>query len=71
MVVPEGYQVDLLASEPMIQDPVNIAFGIDGSVWVVEMSDYPLGVEGGGQVKLLRDTDADGRIDRATKFLTV
>lgn len=70
MIVPEGYQVDLLAGEPMIQDPVNIAFGIDGSVWIVEMSDYPLGVEGGGQVKLLRDTDADGRLDRATQFLT-
>lgn len=70
MIVPEGYQVELLASEPMIQDPVNIAFDINGNVWIVEMSDYPLGVEGGGQVKLLRDTDSDGRIDRATKFLT-
>lgn len=69
MIVPEGYRVDLVASEPLIQDPVNIAFGWDGRIWVAQMSDYPLGKEGGGCVRLLTDTDGDGIPDQATTFL--
>jgi putative membrane-bound dehydrogenase-like protein len=65
----DGYKVDMLASEPMIQDPVNISFGMDGTVWVVEMSDYPLGVPGGGRVKSLRDTNGDGKLDISSTFL--
>lgn len=67
--VPEGYQVELVAGEPLVQDPINLAFGPEGNVWVVEMSDYPRGVEGGGRVKRLRDTDQDGALDEATVFL--
>lgn len=67
--VSEGYHVEMVAAEPMIQDPINLAFGIDGRVWVVEMSDYPLGVKGGGRVKWLRDQDGDGRMDQVQIFL--
>jgi len=40
-------------------------------LWVLEMRDYPTGVDGraGGRVKILTDTDGDGRYDRATVFL--
>jgi putative membrane-bound dehydrogenase-like protein len=69
MMVPEGYRVDLVASEPLIQDPVNIAFGLDGSVWVVEMSDYPIGNDQGGAIKVLRDTTGDGKLDQSVCFL--
>ncbi len=68
--VPADYQVDLMAAEPMIDDPVNIAFGHDGRVWVAQMKDYPLGCEGGGSVTCLRDTDGDGRLDESKLFLT-
>jgi putative membrane-bound dehydrogenase-like protein len=67
--VPEGFRVDMVASEPLISDPINIAFGIDGTVWVVEMADYPLGADGGGRVKWLKDDDGDGRMDRSGVFL--
>ncbi len=66
--VPDDYQVELVAAEPLVQDPINLAFGIDGRVWVVEMSDYPLGTEGGGRVKWLRDTNGDGKLDQAQIF---
>lgn len=66
--LPEGFTVDLVAAEPLVQDPINVAFGIDGSVWVVEMGDYPLG-QGRGCVKRLFDDDGDGRMDRAATFL--
>ena len=67
--VPEGFQVELVAAEPLIADPVNIAFAPDGSVWVVEMGDYPLGNGSGGRVKKLVDTDADGKLDSSQLFL--
>ncbi len=68
--VPAGYRVELMAAEPMVNDPVNIAFGHDGRVWVAEMSDYPLGCEGGGRVRWLRDTDGDGKLDQSQVFLS-
>ncbi|HQR41271.1 MAG TPA: hypothetical protein PLX97_01275, partial [Gemmatales bacterium] len=37
------YQVELVASEPLVVDPVAIAFGPDGKLWVAEMGDYPSG----------------------------
>ena len=61
--------VEQVASEPLIQDPVNFAFDSQGRLWVVEMRDYPLGVENGGCIKILTDNDRDGRMDSATVFL--
>ena len=68
-----GFKVELVASEPLIQDPVAFEWGADGKLWVVEMGDYPTGVDGaskaGGVVRFLEDTDDDGRYDRSTVFL--
>ena len=68
-----GMQVELVASEPLVGDPIAVAWGPDGRMWVVEMGDYPLGVDGkggaGGLVRVLEDTDGDGRYDKATTFL--
>ncbi|MEZ6138328.1 MAG: neutral/alkaline non-lysosomal ceramidase N-terminal domain-containing protein [Pirellulaceae bacterium] len=66
--VPDGFRVDLVASEPQLQDPINVAFGLDGRVWVVEMADYPQGTEGGGRVKWLRDNDGDGVLEQSQVF---
>ncbi len=66
--VPDGYRVELVAAEPLVQDPINLAFGIDGRVWVVEMTDYPLGTPGGGRVKWLRDNNSDGTLDEVHVF---
>jgi putative membrane-bound dehydrogenase-like protein len=67
--VPEGYTIELVASEPLVTDPVGIAWGTDGKVWVVEMGDYPLGGGKTGCVKTLTDTDGDGVMDKSTVFL--
>jgi putative membrane-bound dehydrogenase-like protein len=68
-----GFQVELVAAEPLVQDPIALAWGPDGKLWVVEMGDYPLGTDAkgkpGGKVKYLEDTDGDGKYDRATVFL--
>jgi putative membrane-bound dehydrogenase-like protein len=71
--VREGFEVELMAAEPMVIDPVAFDWGPDGKLWVVEMIDYPLGMDGkwkpGGRVRVLEDTNDDGRYDRATVFL--
>jgi len=69
MEVPEGYTIELVASEPLVTDPVGIAWGSDGKIWVVEMGDYPLGGGKTGCVKTLSDTDGDGVMDKSTVFL--
>jgi putative membrane-bound dehydrogenase-like protein len=68
-----GFQVELVVAEPLVQSPIAFAWGADGKLWVVEMGDYPLGLENkgkpGGRIKYLEDTDGDGRYDKATVFL--
>ncbi len=65
-----GLELQLVAAEPLIADPVAFDWGPDGRLWVAEMSDYPLGVNGqpGGRVRVLTDTDGDGRYDKSTIF---
>jgi putative membrane-bound dehydrogenase-like protein len=66
-------KIDLVAAEPFVADPVFIAFGRDGKLWAVEMTDYPTGRTGkfdaGGRIVFLEDTDGDGRFDKSTVFL--
>ncbi len=73
ITVKPGLRVELVAAEPLVKDPVNLDFGADGKLWVVEMPDYPSGTDGkgkpGGRVRFLEDTDGDGRFDRSTVFL--
>jgi putative membrane-bound dehydrogenase-like protein len=39
-----GFQIELVASEPLVLDPVAFEWGADGRLWVVEMADYPSGI---------------------------
>ncbi len=66
-------KVELAAAEPLVMDPIDIAWGPDGRMWVVEMADYPLGLDGngqpGGRIRFLEDEDGDGIYDRSTLFI--
>ena len=68
-----GFEVELMAAEPLVRSPIAFNFGPDGRLWVVEMGDYPLGLDGkgkpGGRVKILEDTKGTGKFDKATLFL--
>jgi putative membrane-bound dehydrogenase-like protein len=68
-----GFKVELVAAEPLVQDPIAFEWGADGKLWVVEMGDYPLGIDGkgkpGGKVLFLQDTNNDGIYDKSTVFL--
>jgi len=73
--VPEDLRVELVASEPLIHDPVVCLFDADGSLWVVEMRAYMPNVDGKGEsepigcIAHLFDDDGDGKMDRRVTFL--
>src|SRR5258706_16014451 len=68
-----GFKVELMVAEPLVMDPIAFAWGPDGKFWVVEMGDYPLGVDGknkfGGKIKFLEKTKPDGPYDKMTLFM--
>lgn len=70
MTVPDGFSVELVASEPDIVNPVAMAFDERGRVWITESLEYPRREPGPGRdrVKILEDTDGDGKADKFTVF---
>ena len=64
-----GLDIQLVASEPMVQDPVVITFDADGRLWVVEMRGFMPNIDGKGEnapvgrISVLEDTDGDGKMD--------
>jgi putative membrane-bound dehydrogenase-like protein len=68
----DGFRLEPVAVEPMVQSPVAAAFDADGNLYVAEMRDYPYKPKPGhtplGTVRLLRDRDGDGRFDESSVF---
>lgn len=63
-----GFRIELVASEPDIASPVAMDIDEDGRWYVVEMPGYPVDTSPSGKVKLLEDTNGDGRPDKTTLF---
>src|SRR5687767_5692549 len=70
MTVPEGFHVELVASEPDVVNPVAMTFDDRGRIWITESVEYPRKPAGRGRdrVKILEDTDGDGRADKVSIF---
>ena len=72
--MPPGYRVELVASEPLIQEPVAIDWDTEGRLWAVEMPGFMADITGSnehepiGRVVVLEDTDDDGGMDKRTVF---
>ena len=70
-----GFKVQLVASEPLIEDPVLIQFDENGRLWVVEMRGYMTDIEGSeedlpiGRISILEDENGDGEMDKSTIYL--
>ena len=95
MTVPEGFAVNVFASEPEIRQPVASCWDHKGRLWVIEYLQYPVpeglkpvtvdvylrteydrvplpppkGPRGKDRIKILEDTDGDGKADKVTTFL--
>lgn len=68
-----GLAVELVAAEPLVVDPVAVAWDERGRMFVAENRGYPVGGPDGrpvGVIALLEDTDGDGKPDRRTEFAT-
>ena len=63
-----GFRIELVASEPDIQSPVAMDIDERGRWFVAEMPGYPLDASPNGRIKLLEDTNHDGRPDRSRIF---
>lgn len=70
--LPPGFRIELFAAEPDIQKPINMAFDARGRLWVAGSTDYPFpakpGTPGRDSIKILEDSDGDGRADKITTF---
>jgi putative heme-binding domain-containing protein len=70
MTVPEGFKVELVASEPDIVNPVAMTFDERGRIWITESVEYPRSSAGPGRdrIKVLESTRGDGHYDKITVF---
>ena len=64
-----GFRLELVASEPLVHDPVAMAFDEWNRLFVVEMCDYSEQDQDFlGNIRMLEDTDGDGRFDKSTIY---
>ncbi len=73
--LPKGYHLELVASEPMIKEPVAIAWDGNAKMYVAEMLTYMQDADATGErvprsrISLLEDTNNDGKMDKSTVFI--
>jgi len=70
MTLPPGFRVEVFAAEPDIVNPVTMNFDERGRVWIAESIEYPRRDAGPGRdrIKVIEDTDGDGKADSFTVF---
>ena len=72
--LPPGFEIQLVAAEPVIHKPMNMAFDERGRLWVTHSREYPHPVGDSGSdtprdaLTILEDFDAHGRARTATVF---
>lgn len=71
----DGLQIQLVAAEPLVEDPVVMTFDADGRLWVVEMRGFMPDIDGKGEnervgrISVLEDADGDGKMDASKIYL--
>lgn len=68
---PADFRLELFAADPMIVNPIYLAWDERGRLWIAETVDYPNDVRdgtGNDTIKILEDTDGDGKADKVTVF---
>ncbi|MBD3675199.1 MAG: HEAT repeat domain-containing protein [Planctomycetaceae bacterium] len=70
--LPPGFQIELVAAEPDILKPMNLAFDVRGRLWASMSQEYPYAATGDRKpqdcIKILEDTTGDGRFDKIVTF---
>lgn len=74
LLVAEGLQVSLMATEPMLKNPTNMDVDDKGRVWITEAYNYRPGINGnptsdqGDRIVILEDNNGDGVMDTGKVF---
>src|SRR5260221_8037537 len=70
-----GYHLELVASEPLVQDPIVMDWDLQGRLWVLEMPEFVPNLQAAepnmspiGRIVVLQDTNRDGTMDTRTVF---
>jgi putative heme-binding domain-containing protein len=69
--LPKGFQIELIAAEPEIQKPMNLAFDAAGRLYVTQSVEYPFPATSGtprDTIKVITDTNGDGVPDKVSTF---
>src|SRR5215212_7600821 len=66
--VADGFKIEMVASEPLVTDPVDMEIDENGTMYVVEMHGYPLDKTGSGNIIILKDGNGDGKLDKRIVF---
>src|SRR5579859_7418998 len=70
--LPPGFEVELVASEPDIGKPINMAFDAQGRLWVTQSREYPFPAPEGKKprdaIKILSGVLGGGRAQKITTF---
>ena len=72
ITVPQGFHVQLAAGEPLVHQPIAMAFDHRGRLWVAEAHTYPIRAnegEGEDKIIILEDHDADGVFESRKVFI--
>ena len=73
--LPDGYSMELVLSEPQVEEPVAMAWDGNGVLYVVEMRTYMQTADATGEQEPLsrisrhEDTNGDGTYDKSTVFI--
>lgn len=74
-ILKEGFQIEIVASEPLLNSPMAMVFDERARIWVVEMPGYMRDIDGSdeeladGKIVILGDEDSDGQMDTRTVFI--
>src|SRR5262249_21153152 len=70
-ILPEGFEVNLFAADPLLAKPIQMNFDPQGRLWVASSEVYPQikpGQVANDKIIVLEDTDGDGKADKTTVF---
>lgn len=73
--IEQGFELQVVASEPFLEAPVSIDFDNKGRIWVAEMRGYMTNIDGDGEnlpsgtISIMEDLDGDGVTDHSKIFL--
>ena len=70
--LPPGFAVQLVAAEPELRKPMNMAFDGAGRLWITESREYPWPTNANPRdtIRIFSDFDANGRAQKVTTFAT-